>query len=48
MTDRPCEECIWRKGNECTNWDCEPVTRKEVREMIKELKRFKEEQGERS
>lgn len=38
MNDRPCKECIWRGEDGCTSWDCEPVTRKEAREMIKNLR----------
>ena len=44
MDDRPCDQCIWYSPNGCVSWDCEPVTRKEVREIIKEYKEMKGEQ----
>ena len=38
---RPCSECVWNSADGCTKWDCEPLTRKEVKEMLKEKKNDK-------
>lgn len=38
MSERPCNECVWRTVDGCTQWDCNPVTRKEVKKMLKERK----------
>ena len=36
MNDRPCTQCIWRGVDGCTSWDCEPITRSEVRKWLKD------------
>ena len=36
--DRPCNECVWRGPDGCTKWDCEPLTRKELKEILKKIK----------
>ena len=36
MSDRPCTHCIWRGVDGCTSWDCEPITRSEVRKWLKD------------
>lgn len=38
MTDRPCNQCIWLTEDGCSSWDCEPMTRKDVRNLIKKVK----------
>lgn len=35
MSERPCNECIWRTFDGCTRWDCEPVTRHEAKKLLK-------------
>lgn len=36
MSDRPCSKCIWNTVNGCSSWDCEPVLRSEIRQLIKD------------
>ena len=35
MTDRPCSKCIWETTDGCMSWECEPITREEVKERLK-------------
>ena len=35
MEERQCSQCIWRSADVCTAWECKPITRKEVGELLK-------------
>lgn len=37
MNDRPCDVCVWHTDLGCTSYDCKPLTRAEVRQMIAPL-----------
>ena len=34
--DRPCDECIWKADHGCTQWGCNPVTRKEAKQILED------------
>ena len=38
MTDRPCDKCCWRGPDGCVKWDCEPFTRDQLKELLRERK----------
>lgn len=46
MSDRPCKECIWHSEDGCWLWDCDPVTRKEAKAILKECGKLKTCSGE--
>lgn len=41
MNDRPCDVCVWHTDLGCSSWDCKPLTRAEVRQMISPLQTIK-------
>ena len=40
--DRPCSECVWRSETGCVKWNCEPMTRSELLDLLRELKEYME------
>lgn len=34
MNDRPCEQCVWHSSDGCTKWDCVPLTRSQLAQML--------------
>lgn len=36
--ERPCSECIWHTEDGCLVWDCDPVTRREAKRILKAAK----------
>lgn len=45
MTDRPCGKCIWETTDGCMSWECEPITREEVKERLKHGQWIKADDG---
>ena len=45
VNERPCSECVWRTEDGCSSWDCEPVTRNDVRELLKEVTELRDKVG---
>ena len=37
MDDRPCDVCVWHTDHGCASWECKPLTRNEVKQMIAPL-----------
>lgn len=43
--DRNCLDCIWH-DDECMSWDCDYVSRKQIRKLMKEGQMVLKKQGE--
>lgn len=38
MSDRPCNECVWKRNDTCTKWGCEPMTYQELGKLLSIVK----------